>query len=150
MVTLFATEAAGQELKNVLKSFTQKFEDKYGDALESWDGNMNTFKDADSLADEVFSMPLTAPYMLIEEPSARLSKAERAAVHCAKIVSAERGGVFFMPRVIDYLLTKQGLRRGKVMDVINSLTNKKIFRQLTVEQAAQVMESCKQKTDTQS
>jgi hypothetical protein len=149
MVTLFATETAGKELKDVLQSFTEKFEKKYGKVLESWDGDMNAFKDADELADEVFCLPLTAPYMLLETPSARLSKAERLAVHSAKILSAERG-VFFMPRVIDYLLTKHGLKRAKAMDVINSLTNKQIFRQLTVEQAAEVVKSYLEHAGTQS
>jgi hypothetical protein len=86
--------------------------------------------------------------MLLETTSAKLGKVERMAVHSAKIISAERG-VFFMPRVIDYLLTKQGIRRGKAMDTINSLTNKGIFRQLTVEQAAQVIKSAAEKADTQ-
>jgi hypothetical protein len=148
MVTLFATETAGKELKDVLQSFTGKFEHKYAKTLESWDGDMNAFKDAETLADEVFCLPLTAPYMLLETTSAKLGKVERMAVHSAKIISAERG-VFFMPRVIDYLLTKQGIRRGKAMDTINSLTNKGIFRQLTVEQAAQVIKSAAEKADTQ-
>jgi hypothetical protein len=147
MVTLFATESAGQELKDVLEGFTQKFEKKYGGVLESWDGDMNAFKDADALADEVFCLPLTAPYMLVEDSSASLSKGERMAVQSAKMLSAERG-VFFMPRVIDYLLTKQGLKRGKAMDVISSLTKKGIFRQLSMEQAAEVIKSCAEKIST--
>ena len=70
---------------------------------------------------------------------------ERAAVHSARILSAERG-VFFMPRVVDFLLTKQGLKRGKAMDIISSLTKKGVFRQLTIEQAAQVVKSATEKS----
>jgi hypothetical protein len=140
MATLFCTEAAGEELQSVLQSFTVKFEKKYAAILPAWDGNMNAFRDADDIADEVFSMPLCSPYMLLDAPSVNLSKEERAAEHSARILSAERG-VFFMPRVVDFLLTKQGLKRGKAMDVISSLTKKGVFRQLTIEQAAQVVKS---------
>jgi hypothetical protein len=149
MATLFCTEAAGEELQTVLQSFTDKFEKKYAAALKSWDGNMNVFKDADDIADEVFSMPLCSPYMLLEVPISKLNKDERAAVHTARILSAERG-VFFMPRVVDFLLTKQGLKRGKAMDVIDSLTKKGVFRQLTIEQAAQVVKSTTEKAGDQA
>jgi hypothetical protein len=145
MATLFCTEAAGEELQSVLQGFTQKFEKEYAPVLKSWDGNMNAFKDADSVADEVFSMPLCSPYMLLEVPISQLNKEERAAVHSARILSGERG-VFFMPRVVDFLLTKQGLKRGKAMDVINSLMKKGVFRQLTIEQAAQVVKSTTEKS----
>ena len=149
MATLFCTETAGEELQSVLQSFTQKFEKKYAPILQSWDGNMNAFKDADDIADEVFSMPLCSPYMLLEVPISKLSKDERAAVHSARILSGERG-VFFMPRVVDFLLTKQGLKRGKAMDVIDSLTKKGVFRQLTIEQAAQVVKSTTEKSGYQA
>jgi hypothetical protein len=149
MATLFATETAGEELKDSLRKFTLDFEKKYCKTLESWDGDMKAFDRADEIADDVFCLPLTAPYMLLEDESVRLGKEERLAVHSAKIISAERG-VFFMPRVIDYLLTKQGVKRAKAMDVINSLTKKGIFRQLTVEQASQVVKSWTEKASAQS
>ncbi|WXG43643.1 MAG: hypothetical protein WED04_06325 [Promethearchaeati archaeon SRVP18_Atabeyarchaeia-1] len=149
MATLFCTEAAGEELQGVLRSFTENFEKKYAATLKSWDGDPNAFKGADDVADEVFAMPLCSPYMLLEAPSAKLNRVERAAVHTARMLSAERG-VFFMPRVVDFLLTKQGLRRGKAMDVINSLTKKGVFRQLTVEQAAQVAKSWTDRTTNQA
>jgi hypothetical protein len=149
MATLFATETAGEELKDTLRSFTADFEKKFGKTLETWDGDMKAFDGADEIADEVFCLPLTAPYMLIEDESARLGKEERLAVHSAKIISAERG-IFFMPRVIDYLLTKQGIKRAKAMDVIDSLQKKGIFRQLTMDQAAQVIKSFTEKAGTQS
>jgi hypothetical protein len=149
MATLFATESAGEELKGVLDKFTDSFEKKYGKALQSWDGNVNAFKDAEEITDEVFALQLTAPYMVLEVPSAKLSKNERAAMHFARILSAERG-VFFMPRVVDYLLTKQGLKRGQAMDAINSLTKKGILRQLTLEQAAQVVQSTLEKSGSQT
>jgi hypothetical protein len=149
MATLFATETAGEELKETLRKFTQDFEKRYGKTLPTWDGDMKAFEGADEIADDVFCLPLTAPYMLLEPEGIRLSKEERAAVHSAKIISAERG-VFFMPRVIDYLLTKQGIKRAKAMDTIDSLTKKGIFRQLTMEQAAEVIKSCSEKKDTES
>ncbi len=149
MATLFATETAGEELKDTLRTFTQDFEKKYNKTLLTWDGDMKAFEGADEIADTVFCLPLTAPYMLLETEGGRLGKEERAAVHSAKIISAERG-VFFMPRVIDYLLTKQGIKRAKAMDVINSLTRKGIFRQLTMDQAAQVIKSWTEKAGTET
>jgi hypothetical protein len=149
MATLFCTETAGEELQGILRSFTEKFEKKYAPVLQSWDGNMNAFKDADNIADDVFSLPLCSPYMLLDTPIAKLSRDERAAVHSARILSGERG-VFFMPRVVDFLLTKQNLKRGKAMDVINSLTKKGVFRQLTIEQAAQVVKSTTEQAGNQA
>jgi hypothetical protein len=148
MATLFCTETAGEELQGILRSFTEKFEKKYASVLQSWDGNMSAFKDADNIADDVFSLPLCSPYMLLDTQIAKLSRDERAAVHSARILSGERG-VFFMPRVVDFLLTKQGLKRGKAMDVINSLMKKGVFRQLTIEQAAQVVKSTTEQAGNQ-
>jgi hypothetical protein len=136
---LFATEAAGEELTGVLEKFTQKFEKKYSKTLETWDGDPNAFKDADAIADEVFSLPLTSPYTLMEQDFSkrRLSGIEKKVVEEARRISADRG-FFFMPRIIDFLLTKEGVKRSETIDVIRSLVDKGILKQLTVSQAAEL------------
>ncbi|WXG46338.1 MAG: hypothetical protein WED05_06695 [Candidatus Atabeyarchaeum deiterrae] len=136
---LFATEAAGEELTGVLEKFTQKFERKYSKTLETWDGDPNAFKDADAIADEVFSLPLTSPYVLMEQDFSkrRLSGIEKKVVEEARRISSDRG-FFFMPRIIDFLLTKEGVKRSETIDVIRSLVDKGILKQLTVSQAAEL------------
>lgn len=140
MSTLFCTETAGEELKSVLEKFTEKFEKRYAKVLETWDGDMNVFKDVDDIADDVFALPLCAPYTLMEEVIAkeRFNGIEKKVLDEARKISAERG-IFFMPRIIDFLLTKQGVRRSTILDLINSLTRKGVIKQLNVKEAAELI-----------
>jgi hypothetical protein len=139
MATLFCTEAAGEELRSVLEQFSEKFEKKYSKTLEAWDGDMDAFKDADAVADEYFSLPLCSPYVVVGEDFThrRLSGDERKVIEEAQRLSAGRG-FFFITLIIDFLLTKQGMKRGKTVEVIRSLTNRGIFKQVTVDEAAEL------------
>ncbi|WXG46340.1 MAG: hypothetical protein WED05_06705 [Candidatus Atabeyarchaeum deiterrae] len=139
MATLFCTEAAGEELRSVLEQFSEKFEKKYSKTLEAWDGDMEAFKDADAVADEYFSLPLCSPYVVVGEDFThrRLSGDERKVIEEAQRLSAGRG-FFFITLIIDFLLTKQGMKRSKTVEVIRSLTNRGIFRQVTVDEAAEL------------
>jgi hypothetical protein len=140
MSALFGTEAAGEELQGVLAQFTEEFEKKYGKELESWHGDTDVFKDADSIADRVFSLRLISPYVLELDRLAKvkLSGIERAVVDNARRLSAIRG-VFFMPRIIDYLITMKQIKRSRIVDIIDSLIQKGVFKQLTLDEAALIV-----------
>jgi hypothetical protein len=140
MSALFGTEAAGEELQGILAQFTEEFEKKYGKELESWKGDMDVFKDADSIADRVFSLRLISPYTLVFDRLAKvkLSGIERAVVDNARRLSAIRG-VFFMPRIVDYLITTKKVKRSKIVDIIDSLVQKGVFKQLTLDEAALIV-----------
>jgi hypothetical protein len=140
MASLFCTEAAGEELKTQLEKFTEEFESRYEKELSAWDGNLDVFKGADSMADRVFSLRLISPYILVLERLARvkLSGIEKAVVDSARRLSATRG-IFFMPRIIDFLLTSKKVKRSKIVDIIDSLVKKGVFKQLTIDEAAQII-----------
>jgi hypothetical protein len=140
MSALFGTEAAGEELQGVLTQFTDEFEKKYGKELETWRGDTDVFKDADAIADKVFSLRLISPYVLEIERLAKvkLSGIERAVVDNARQLSATRG-VFFMPRIVDYLITMKQIKRSRIIDIIDSLVQKGVFKQLTLDEAALIV-----------
>jgi hypothetical protein len=140
MTSLFCTEAAGEELQGVLEKFTEEFEQKYEKELAAWDGNVDLLKGADGMADRIFSLRLISPYILVLDKLAKvkLSGVEKAVVDNARRLSATRG-IFFMPRIIDFLLTSKRIKRSKTVDIIDSLVKKGVFKQLTMDEAAQII-----------
>jgi len=140
MASLFCTEAGGEELQSVLGRFTEEFEEKYEKELAAWDGNVDLFKGADGMVDRVFSLRLISPYILVLERLAKvkLSGIEKSVVDNARRLSAIRG-IFFMPRIIDFLLNSKKVKKSKIVDIIDSLVEKGVFKQLTVDEAAQIV-----------
>ena len=47
------------ELLRLLKKFLQRFQDKYKDQIQSWQGNLNTFDNANNEAEEIFGHLIT-------------------------------------------------------------------------------------------
>ncbi|WXG43644.1 MAG: hypothetical protein WED04_06330 [Promethearchaeati archaeon SRVP18_Atabeyarchaeia-1] len=140
MSALFCTEAAGEELQDLLKQFTDEFEKKYQKELVGWNGDLEVLRGADTIADNVFSIRLISPYILELDrlTKVKLSWMEKAAVDEARRLSATRS-VIFMPRIFDYLLTKRKLKRSKIVATVDSLVEEGVFKQLTVNEAALIM-----------
>jgi hypothetical protein len=140
MSALFCTEAAGEELQSILESFTDEFEKNYEKELAAWHGDMDAFKGADAIADRVFSLRLISPYILQLDRlvKVKISRMERAVVDYARRLTATRG-VFFMPRIIDFLITDKKIKRSKIIEVIDSLVEKGVFKQLTLDEAALII-----------
>ena len=140
MASLFCTEAASEELQNVLEKFTEEFESKYENELAAWHGDVDLFKSADSMVDRVFSLRLISPFILVLDRLAKvkLSGVEKMVVDYARRLSIVRG-IFFMPRIIDFMLTNKKVKRSKIVDIIDSLVKKGVFKQLTVDEAAQIV-----------
>jgi hypothetical protein len=151
MSTLFSTDVPGKELQETLQGFTKKFEDKYADALVNWDGTMDLFKDAEEIAAEAFALSLCCPYMIDEAAAskAKLGGVETRVLREATKLSVDRG-VFFMPRIIDFLLTKEKVKRSKAVDILDALGKKGVLKMLTVDEAAQIVREKERAADSGS
>nr|MDO8099596.1 hypothetical protein [Candidatus Njordarchaeota archaeon] len=150
MTTLFCAVGADKqlegvlELEDVLSKFTKEFERKYGRLVSVWDGDMAAFRGAENIVSDVFAQGISmlSPYMLNQEAlaKAKLSGLESDACEEARRLSAGRG-VFFITKVIEYLLTEKGVSRGKLMDTINSLVKRGIFKQLSMTEAEEIVKA---------
>jgi hypothetical protein len=151
MSTLFSTDVPGKELRDTLEGFTKKFEDKFADKLVNWDGTMDAFRDAEEIAAEAFALALCCPYMIDEAvaSNAKLSGVETRVLREATKLSVDRG-VFFMPRIIDFLLTKEKVKRSKAVDILDALGKKGVLKMLTVDEAAQIVREKERAADSSS
>jgi len=150
MTTLFCAVGADKqlegvlELEDVLNKFTKEFERKYGRLVSVWDGNMAAFRGAENIVSDVFAQGISmlSPYMLDQEAlaKAKLNGLESDACEEARRLSAWRG-VFFITKVIEYLLTEKGVSRGKLMDTINSLAKRGVFKQLSMIEAEEIVKA---------
>jgi hypothetical protein len=148
MTTLFCAVSADRqlegvlELEDVLSKFTKEFERRYGRLVSVWDGDMIAFRGAESIVSDVFAegISMLSPYTLdrVALARAKLSGLENDAFEKADRLSSGRG-VFFITKVIEYLLTEKRVSRGKAMDAIDSLVKKGVFKQISMSEAEEAV-----------
>jgi hypothetical protein len=148
MTTLFCAVGADRqlegvlELEDVLGKFTKEFERRYGRLVSVWDGDMVAFRGAESIVSDVFAegISMLSPYTLdrVALARAKLSGLENDAFQKADRLSSGRE-VFFITKVIEYLLAEKRVARGKAMDTIDSLIKKGVFKQISMSEAEEAV-----------
>ncbi|MHA1339777.1 MAG: hypothetical protein ACTSRZ_06615 [Promethearchaeota archaeon] len=129
-VTLVLSKPASKFLKNNLKRFVLMFEAKYRDVLQNWKGQLNVFRDAGELADEILRTSVILPHEIttdttkIKKISSSLSK---SLLKIARELTAGTKKIFFLSQLVNEANKKLKKKPQEILLGVDELLQKGVF-----------------------
>ena len=91
---LISEASAGKEVRASLAEFTARFEERYSDELEGFDGRVDIFADAGDLVKEAFHTELLLPHECVNPPVLDAPSLAQKVYNLAEDMQAKHGSVY--------------------------------------------------------
>lgn len=135
-VALVLSKKASIFLRGKLREFIKSFESRYSSALPKWRGQLNVFKDAGPLIDDVFKTSIILPHQIQYNQKAIKNLkvlTSKDVLSNAKALVEESGREFvFISKLLDKTLTKSNKGIAKVFMGIKELRDAQILVPLDI------------------
>ncbi|GAB4310387.1 MAG: hypothetical protein Kow0069_10520 [Promethearchaeota archaeon] len=121
-VGLILDGAPTEFIRARLATFTEKFEERYGGALAAFKGNLEPFKDAGAMIDDLLGVSLIYPHQVNPAglKTAKIGRMERTVVDIARTLSKERR-YFFIATLLEYAMAGRKESKNQVLSAIFDL-----------------------------
>lgn len=129
-ITLVLSKPASQFLKTNLSRLVMIFENKYQEQLANWRGQLNIFKDADKLIDDVLHTSIILPHQVstdIKKRKQGLSSMGRALVKIASGLTTADKNLFFIAQLVSEGKEKMKKDPQEILLGVNELINKEVI-----------------------
>ncbi|MHA1870064.1 MAG: hypothetical protein ACTSXF_03875, partial [Promethearchaeota archaeon] len=128
-VALVIGKPASKNLRTNLSRFVMLFEGQYHDALDGWRGQLNVFKSAGKLVDEVLNTSIILPHKITSDLKVLKSVGsglERVLLKTARELTGERD-FFFIAQLISLVEEKMKKKPPEILLALDKLLKTKVF-----------------------
>jgi len=140
-VTLVLNKPASKFLKSNLKRFVLMFESKYREVLQNWKGQLNVFKNAGQLADEILHTSIILPHEIttdINKIKKLKSPLSKALLKIARDFTTGSKTIFFLGQVIDEAKRKIKKKPQEILLGIDEILKNGVFIPVDISKLEQV------------
>ena len=143
MVALMLESTPSEAIKKALINFTYQFETNYEQPISNFRGNLQVFKSARPLAEDIFNLFLMQPQMLPlnfkKLKHVKLDDEEKKLIRTARTLQEERG-YFFFTHLINEHTKKYKINQNKLFKMIFELHGKGVFISIPPERVSKEIE----------
>lgn len=137
-VAIVLNKKASLPLRRNLKTFVERFEERYADALPDWAGQLKLFNDADDLVDDIFNTSIILPHQLSYQAS-DVKKLDNSfgkdVIKIAEGLLKQSGrDFFFIAKLLDRTKDKTDKDIAEIFMAIKELREKELFLPLDISE----------------